>query len=98
MSTTMYLQCLSHDPPLLSDEVGQHTLDLDDIRGYIANKDHLIALIKADIPIGGQQNPPWASTAGWFMYRHPKCEIGIVDQYGSTYLTGINDPKESQNA
>lgn len=87
----MYLKCLSHNPPLFSDEVGQHSYDLADIRKYIANRKHMVALIKADIRVAGATNPNWAYTAAWFFYRHQECQLGIENEYGGTYLIGIGD-------
>jgi hypothetical protein len=96
MSTYMYLQCLEHDPPLRSNgEVGQHAYDLKDIRKYIANREAICALLEADIPIGNSGvGTFWANNASWFLYEHQKCEIGIINEYGGTYLTGLDDPED----
>lgn len=93
MSTTMYLQCLSHDPPLRSQEVEQHK-NLFYIRKYIAMRKELVALLESDIPIGDQGGVYWANNAACFLYEHQKCEIGIVNEYGGTYLTGLDDPED----
>lgn len=84
MSTTVYLQCLSHDPPLQSDEVGQHLCDLKDIRGYIKNRKLLIDVVAADYHLDNG-NPNWVMTAAWFFWAHKECEIGIVDECGDEH-------------
>lgn len=80
MSTWLYLRCEDHDPPLLSDDVGQHLYDLPDIRGYIARRDSYVALAESD------DWPTFASHytrhAYDFLTQHPRCTIGIVDEYG----------------
>ena len=89
MSTTMYMQCLSHDPPIYSDEVGQHDYDLSDIRKHIANRKLYEANRKADLDIS--YGDYWGNAAAYFLTQHPNCEIGIINQYGGTYLTGLDD-------
>lgn len=81
MSTYVYLECLDHDPPLSSpDEVGQHLSDLPDIRRAIQNKDLFIANAAADLDV--DYGSRFANTAASFLVSHPKCAIGIFDEYG----------------
>jgi hypothetical protein len=85
MSTTVYLVCKTHGPNLTSDEVGQHLYDLENIRGYIANRELLVGVINAGYDIGGYDNPNWSYTAAHFLREHPNCDIGIVDEYGEVH-------------
>lgn len=81
MSTYMYLECQSHDPPLSShDEVGQHTYDLPDIKKYLASREHFIANAKLNLDI--DYGSHWVNTAAHFIAQHPNCKIVIRDEYG----------------
>lgn len=92
MSTYVYLECLDHDPPLLSyDEVGQHLSDLPNIRKAIANRDLFIANSAADLT--GDYGDSFTNHAAAFLVRHPRCRIGIIDEYGRKHP--ISDPKKS---
>ena len=84
MSTYLYLECLDHDPPLRSDgEVGQHLRDLPDIRRDIANRAAIVAAGEADLwPDYGHH---FRHNAELFLCRHPKCRIGIRDEYGDVH-------------
>ena len=84
MSTTVYLQCLAHDPPLQSDEVGQHLYNLDDVRQWIADRKLLVDCVKKDYHLDGG-NPNWLYTTAWFLYHHQECDIGIIDEYGNEH-------------
>lgn len=78
MSTWLYLQCLSHDPPLLADgESGQHLYDLPQIRSDVADRE---ALVKAPILEASFDDHFRANTVR-FLVQHQKCEIGIIDEY-----------------
>lgn len=87
MSTYLYLECLDHDPVISSywlGEVGQHLSDLPDIQGYIAKRDELVHLYGMDnITVESS----WARTAMYFFSQHPKCRIGIRDEYGHAHPT-----------
>ena len=84
MSTDLYLECKDHDPPLTSDgEVGQHLYDLVDIGKMIAQKDAIIALLATDAPLSWDSY--FASNTARFLARHPRCNIGIVDEYGKRH-------------
>jgi hypothetical protein len=88
MSTYMYLECLDHDPPILSaDEVGQHTYDLENIRAYVANRELYLSQQELENKLGTyiDYGTSWANTAARFLIQHPKCNIGIRDEYGRDY-------------
>lgn len=90
MSNWLYLRCEDHDPPLLSDYVGQHLYDLPDIRDYITHRDAYVALAESD------DYPAFASHytrhAYTFLVAHPRCRIGIVDEYGREHPTQEDTP------
>ena len=84
MSTYIYLQCLDHDPPLSADgESGQHLSDLPETRRMIAHRAEIVAIMAADAPVTWDNH--FASNTAWFLYRHPNCRIGIVDEYGGEH-------------
>lgn len=91
MSTYLYLECLDHDPPIRAeDESGQHLYDLPRIRHEIANREAVVAASLADDDLA-----EWGDINGWyfrshsarFLRQHPKCRIGIRDEYGVEHLT-----------
>lgn len=84
MSTYIYLQCESHDPPLINDgESGQHLYDLPRIREDIANRRSIAAGLRAGLePESG--NHFYANTA-YFLRQHEHCQLGIVDEYDRTH-------------
>lgn len=84
MSTYVYLECLDHDPVLSSDgEVGQHLYDLPRIRDEIAKRDLFVANAEADVwPDYGHH---FRNNAARFLIAHPRCNIGIRDEYGRTH-------------
>lgn len=83
MSTWLYLQCEDHDPPLTSEDVGQHLYDLPDIRRHIARRDSYAEMAEdGDLIRFGDH---FGNHAYDFLTQHPRCTIGIVDEYGITY-------------
>lgn len=89
MSTWLYLECRSHDPVLTSDaEVGQHTYDLPDIRKRLADRDRLVQLVAqmeaADLDPYAVADRYYVNTLS-FIARHPKCDIGVRDEYGNDH-------------
>lgn len=79
MSTYLYLKCLDHDPPLLSyDEVGQHLYDLPRIRKDIADRELFIAHANSDRCVKYEY---FTGNAARFLVDHPRCRIGIQDEY-----------------
>lgn len=80
MSTWLHLECRSHDPVLTSDgESGQHLWDLPDIQADIANREQIAQAWSAE----DTEPEHWfrRNTAA-FLAAHPKCDIGIRDEYG----------------
>lgn len=85
MSTWLYLQCDSHDPPLVSDgEVGQHMHDLPAIRTHIGNRRLYSEMADQDVRLD-TQGDPFAGNAFRFLTAHPKCTLSIVDEYDRTH-------------
>lgn len=81
MSTWLYLRCEDHDPPLYSEDVGQHLYDLPDIRGYIADRERFVAAQA----VGLTPQEHFIGNAARFLVKHPKCRIGIEDEYLVTH-------------
>lgn len=91
MSTWIYLECRTHDPVLRdSDEVGQHLSDLPDVQHWLTNRERILGafqvLTEFDPFDHDSTNRYWANTVR-FMRQHPKCEIGIRDEYGREHPT-----------
>ena len=83
MSTWLYLECLDHDPPLRAgDESGQHLYDLPQIRADIAKP--LPALLMV-LDIDGESH--FRKNTARFRRAHPRCRIGIRDEYGHEHST-----------
>lgn len=93
MSTYWYFECLDHDPPLRSeDEFTQHTDD---------------AAFKRALELAGSRDgitSPWAGEwydtgdyferhARRFLVAHPKCRLGIVNEYGEHRT--LTNPEET---
>ena len=84
MSTWIYLECLDHNPPLQAeDESGQHLYNLTQIRADLTDRDRIVANTNDDI---WPENYFRRHTAR-FLTNHPKCRIGIRDEYGKEYPT-----------
>lgn len=85
MSTWIYLTCEDHDPPLIAgDESGQHLYDLPNIRKDIADRAALIAAWEAEDGSFADLEY-FTQRSAWFLRHHPKCRIGIIDEYGVRY-------------
>lgn len=89
MSTYWYMECLSHDPPLRSEnEFTQHTDDQ-----YFAAGIRLIAerpLVIDWDEINYNDGSPlgyYYINAIRFLDQHPKCEIGLLNEYGERRLS-----------
>jgi hypothetical protein len=83
MSTYLYLVCEQHDPPLRADdESGQHLYDLPTIRKDLAGRDELVRLYRE-----GADFVYFTNHTARFLSNHPKCPIGIVDEYGDSHST-----------
>lgn len=84
MSTYIYLECLDHDPPSKAEgESGQHTYDIPGARLMIKHREILVAFMNSDISFSFDSH--FDSNTAWFLYKHPKCNIGIRDEYGRKY-------------
>ena len=80
MSNHLYLVCLDHTPHISSwrmGDVGSHLSDLPAAQELIASRDALLKLHEQDVVPGYP-----AATAMYFFAEHPKCHIGIRDEYG----------------
>lgn len=77
MSTWLYLRCEDHDPPILSDDVGQRLSALPEIRGYIADRKRF----EAAAVVGLTPDDHFMGNAARFLGDHPKCRIAIEDEY-----------------
>lgn len=89
MSTWLYLECLNHDPPLRSDgEVGQHLYDLPRIREDISNREQFT--VDDERGVYSDYGHHFINNAARFLVKHPKCDIGIVDEYGRSWRDGEN--------
>lgn len=81
MSTYWYFECLSHDPPLVSDdEFTQHTDD--------SHFRHAIDMAN-NRPVGewvDESDDPsrnyFDSNARRFLRGHPTCALGLFNEYG----------------
>lgn len=86
MSTTLYLFCASHEPVIMSDEVGHNLSYLDAVRKDITRRDHLVGLMRdleeADLEVDRDFTSSERRNTLWFFRHHPTCELGIRDEYG----------------
>ncbi len=83
MSTWLYLECLDHDPPLQADnESGQHLYDLPQIRADIADRERFVAEMAEP---KSQQGDYFRANSASFLAQHPRCRIGIRDEYGRAH-------------
>lgn len=90
MSTYLYLECASHDPPLRSDdEVGQHLTDLPAIRYRITQRALYAGAAAHNLDITTDSS--FARTAIHFLTQHPHCEIRIRDEYGEEHPLRADD-------
>lgn len=89
MSTWLYLECLDHNPPLRAhDESGQHLYNLPQIRADIANREALVAAVRATRFGDGIEEVTddyFRRHTLRFLIDHPNCRIGIRDEYGRAY-------------
>lgn len=88
MSTYLYLQCRSHNPPIWSDShVGSSLSDVPYALRLLENRAPLIAvrdLADDDVAYGAQFSG-YAGAAAWFLTQHRDCEVVLIDQYGETH-------------
>ena len=99
MSTCLYLVCLDHTPPLMAaSDSGQHLSDLPQIRADIAARDSHLAVVAAsqwgDVPDLG----PFRTATVNFLVAHPRCHIGIRDEYGDEHPLVDVAPPDQEDA
>jgi hypothetical protein len=90
MSTDIYLECQDHDPVITSEmEVGQHGYDLPNIREMV---EHRASFSEDDEVDYSPWADSWEPRRGYFyintakfLLQHPRCTIGIRDEYGIEY-------------
>lgn len=81
MSTSLYLVCTDHDPPVQNDcESGQHLYDLPQLREDLANRELIVAA--AGIYLYPQDCDSHRCNTARFLEQHPKCNLIIRDEYG----------------
>lgn len=89
MSHYLYYVCLSHDPGEESGEAGHNLSQLNEMRADLARRDEIVDVIakieRDDEMIGADFYEDRVRTRRYFLYHHPRCEIGIRDQYGKWY-------------
>lgn len=95
MSTYVYLECLDHDPVLSSDgEVGQHLYDLPRIRDEIAKRE--LFAVNAEVDVWPDYGHHFTNNAVRFLAAHPRCNVGIRDEYGREHPIQPDDPNITQ--
>lgn len=92
MSTWIYLQCESHEPPLIAeDESGQHLYDLPQLRKDVAEREALVKMMDD----GWSIDDYYRRHTVKFLAAHRKCQLGIIDEYNRTYpLLEENDGED----
>ena len=93
MSTWLYLECRSHEPPLIADdESGQHLTDLPRIRREIAYRGDVVKrLLSWTQPSALADWTPemfdnyFGHQSALFLAKHMRCDIGIRDEYGQEH-------------
>jgi len=84
VSTYLYLVCLDHTPPLkAAAESGQHMYDLPQIQADIAARERFVTNTQDDI----WPDSHFRRNTAAFLAKHPRCRIGIEDEYGDTHPT-----------
>ena len=82
MSTYIYLICRDHSPVIQADdESGQHLSDLPQLREDIANRDVIVQALDFYPADRYRRN------TARFLAAHPRCHLGIVDEYGREHPT-----------
>lgn len=80
MSTYLYLQCDSHEPPIGADqEAGQHLYDLEHIRKDWANRHAIKTGWEAGLSLEGDSY--FQTSNRFFMMQHINCKVSIHDEY-----------------
>lgn len=81
MSTYWYFECVSHDPPLCSEEFTQHTGDWAYHHGILTAKARPVD--PEAPPISDGSDTYFDRNARRFLVDHPNCKLEIVNEYGS---------------
>ena len=80
MSTYIYLFCRDHSPAIRADdESGQHLSDLPQLRDDIANRDVIVHALQV---LDFCPDDSYRRNTATFLATHPRCHLGIVDEYG----------------
>lgn len=88
MSTALFLQCLDHDPPIVAEQQsGKYPTDLAQMRQDIVDRDILTAPHRRELWSEGHH---FGATVE-FLAAHPKCNIGIRNEYGDSIPTAAGD-------
>jgi len=95
MSTWLYLECRSHDPVIQdAAEVGQHLSNLADVQHWLTNREQILGAIGAleqFDPFDHDSTNRYWTNAVLFMRQHPKCVIGIRDEYGNDHPVEVEE-------
>jgi len=88
VSTSIYLYCLDHNPPIRAEsESGQHLYDLPRLRADLDERERITSMDVEDwweVTTGGEVDHFTLNT--WrFLREHPECNIEIRDQYERVY-------------
>lgn len=94
MSECLHLVCVSHDPPISSDEIGQRTSHLPFIRRAIADHAEVGGKVMNFIYEYGQIDDSWNSAIFRFLEAHPDCEWEIHGEPGDRYPIRAADPND----
>lgn len=94
MSTYLYVRCLSHNPPLVSEEEsGQHTYDLEQIRVDLAmDRDELLRRLREGLLTY------FSRDTARFISHHKGCPVDIIDEYGCAYPAVKDETKETDGS
>lgn len=85
MSTYIYLFCRDHSPVIRANgESGQHLTDLPQLRQDIANRDAIVHALQA---LDFYPHDNYRSNTADFLAAHPRCHLGIIDEYGREHPT-----------
>lgn len=94
MSTSIYLECRGHTPPIVADsESGQHLYDLDPLRTLLAHRKQVTDAHRILTEAAGgyiDYGERYLGNSIRFMAKHPECPLGIIDEYGQEHP--LEDP------
>lgn len=91
MSTSVYLVCIDHDPPIRADsECGQHG-EVDRCRTILGRRDDLLRL-SAECDYFFSTGDRWTDNGLHFFKTHPRCRVACEDEYGRWTDLGMGLP------